>query len=374
MLRNLTDITVIFGRNGSGKSLLLRAMNEKFDRKEVLYTSPERAGEFIYDQGIATRELDPNNRGSSRRNRNLSPEYRRESLSRIFALISQIGTKAGHGEPVHKDKLLDKVAKSLAMLMPEFQLNITGHPPHFYELWRVSDLENQPSLVNNPSNELSSGETEAITLALDLLTMCNLWNLDNQPQRVLLLDEPDPHLHPELQVRFAKFLVSLIDDYQVQILLATHSTSLLAALGQFGGNRTSILYLNNSKHEQVSSPFSVGLKQIAAVLGGHALIGPLFGAPLLLVEGDDDYQIWSHVPRQPGYRNLLAVIPTDGDQIRTYPAILDDIFGSLRDSSTPTSAYVLFDGDKTPPNHKALRHVACLQLACSRSRKPVSDR
>ena len=63
MLRNLTDITVIFGRNGSGKSLLLRAMNEKFDRKEVLYTSPERAGEFIYDQGIATRELDPNNRG-----------------------------------------------------------------------------------------------------------------------------------------------------------------------------------------------------------------------------------------------------------------------------------------------------------------------
>jgi predicted ATP-dependent endonuclease of OLD family len=44
---------------------------------------------------------------------------------------------------------------------------------------------------------------------------------------LLLLDEPDVHLHPDLQSRLVKFLVKLIDEFDFDILMATHSTSIL---------------------------------------------------------------------------------------------------------------------------------------------------
>ncbi len=53
-------------------------------------------------------------------------------------------------------------------------------------------------------------------------------------------------------------------------------------------------------------------------------MGPLFGSPILLVEGDDDYRIWSQVPRH--HIVNLAVIPSNGDEIKHYQKTLESIF------------------------------------------------
>ena len=71
----------------------------------------------------------------------------------------------------------------------------------------------------------------------------------------------------------------------------------------------------STTHCSSRHPFDNYLKKLSSVLGGHALVGPLFGAPLLLVEGDDDHRIWSHVPRQPEHKEIFAVLPCDGDEI-----------------------------------------------------------
>ncbi|GAG33079.1 unnamed protein product, partial [marine sediment metagenome] len=51
----------------------------------------------------------------------------------------------------------------------------------------------------------------------------------------LLIDEPDMHLHPDLQQNFAHFIFEVLNKFNIQILVATHSTTLLSALGYYGG-------------------------------------------------------------------------------------------------------------------------------------------
>lgn len=363
MLRGLQDITVLFGKNGSGKSLLLRNLNESPSPDGTHYTSPERAGEFVFDQNIMQQELDPKTRGNTRKGVNYSTNYRRESISRISSLVQLIGYEAGRGREIPKDNILNKIEEKLSALLPEFRFSIINSSP-FFELERIGKHDLEFKKVENSNRHLSSGEAEAIAVSLDLLTICNIWKLEKVRQRLLLIDEPDPHLHPDLQVRFAKFLFNIVETYEAQAIVATHSTTLLAAIGHYSNKNANVIYLNNSKAEQKAITFSRQLKLLSAALGGHALIGPLFGAPLLLVEGDDDYRIWSHVPRQPGYRNLFSVIPCDGDQIKDYQILLEDLFASLRDSDEESAGFVLLDNDKEIPLHTTQNHVRYIKLEC----------
>lgn len=50
---------------------------------------------------------------------------------------------------------------------------------------------------------------------------------------LLLLDEPEAHLHPEWQNYFAEVIVLLIKDLQVNVLLTTHSPNFLMAIELF---------------------------------------------------------------------------------------------------------------------------------------------
>jgi hypothetical protein len=64
-----------------------------------------------------------------------------------------------------------------------------------------------------------------ILQAVQILAYVNLYK-----PRLLLLDEPDAHLHPNNQRRLIKVLVDLAEQRDFQILLATHSRHLLDAL------------------------------------------------------------------------------------------------------------------------------------------------
>ena len=353
ILNGLSDITVLFGRNGIGKSILLRGLRD-MNKASYHYASPERSGDIGFNSAYTQEELVFSSR-SNRRTQNMALTYREEVIARIPALLQKIGNiRKGKSSPVNPDELEDMIH----ILLPDFKFVITGaNPP--YELRRLS---NNQSITN--VSALSSGEAEIFTLALDLLLICAMWKLEDQSQGLLLIDEPDAHLHPDLQQHLAKFIVELIDKFGVQTIIATHSTTLLTALGYHGGNRTSIVYINNASENQNAVRFDTSLQEIATCLGGHALMGPLFAAPLLLVEGDDDYKIWSQVPRHGNIK--IAVIPCNGDEIDRYRSTLERVFASLLPDSTSASGYVLKDGDKTCDNEH-FKHVKCLKLACRES-------
>jgi len=256
-------------------------------------------------------------------------------------------------------------------LLPGFEFKVERRPP-FLAGYRVAMDGSDATHIEDLTSSLSSGETEALTVALDLLTMAALWQLemDEGQHRLLLLDEPDPHLHPDLQVRFAKFLVALADQFACQVLVATHSTTLVAALGALGGDRASVAYMGQGMNLE-AVPFDDAVQRPVNFLGGHALIAPLLGARLLLVEGIDDYTVWSHVPRVPKFAELFAILPSGGQQIRDHQIALESLFEGLRDPDGLPAGYALLDGDKEVPTDVPDTSHTIHSIGVSRGREHV---
>ncbi|HHH55434.1 MAG TPA: hypothetical protein ENK91_17380, partial [Bacteroidetes bacterium] len=50
---------------------------------------------------------------------------------------------------------------------------------------------------------------------------------------VLILDEPEVHLHPKWQLKMAKFIVKLIKDKGVKVLVTSHSPYMIEALQRY---------------------------------------------------------------------------------------------------------------------------------------------
>jgi len=334
VLKRLNAITVVLGRNGSGKSQLLRSLRDMAPTSSH-YVVPERTGEISFEAGLM---IEVGN-AQSRRNRsvgNFSPNYRQEVVTRIQAYFTKRGTKRVGAIKHDPDDLL----QALSIVLPDFMVKVKDENP-FYELLRVKDGTSVTSV-----SALSSGESQLLSLGMDILTIVGMWELDQTDKRVLLLDEPDAHIHPDLQIKFADFLCHVQREYEVQILVATHSTTLLSALGQFANKKLSVLYLNTEQLTLSAQPFNAVTRELSALLGGHLLMGPLFAAPVLLVEGDDDYRVWLQVARAGSIR--LCVMPCNGDEIKQYQRTLEKMFAALSENAN-LRGIALIDGDKPLP-------------------------
>lgn len=353
-LRSLRDITVLFGKNGAGKSALLKALYGADHSKRHL-TAPERAGDFTYTPQHAQEEATGAAR-AGHRVKNLMPDFRQRAVARLNTFFT---TKGFHQSDAFSNAEFEDLMNSL---MPDFVFSLKRDSP-FYDLHRQTGGN-----VQNVE-QLSSGEAEIFSLGVDLLTICALWKTEGQTGGLLLIDEPDTHLHPDLHHHLADFLTKLVEVFGVQIIVATHSTTLLSALGHHGQEKTSIIYLNRSEEEFVAVTFDESLQRLATCLGGHALMGPLFAFPLLLVEGDDDYKIWAQAVRHHVLK--LAVIPCGGEQIDQYHETLEKIFRSIRTPAVPqaASAFVLKDRDEGGPiNHdQSANFVHVYKLQCHES-------
>jgi hypothetical protein len=356
-LTGAKPITVVLGRNGSGKSHLLRAVRDA-NSDCAIYIPPERGGELTPNIGQDGSAFDSRQRAGMTNN-DTEPSYRRyaaRGLREYYTSLADVVSrgKAGAVRPQELEALVEP-------LLPGFTVGIIPAPPHF-RLTREGD--DRPITDTSP---LSSGESEMLTVGLDILAVAANWECGGQERRVLLVDEPDLHIHTDLQARFAAFLVTVARRFRLQLVVSTHNTAMAAAIGQFGGDEVGIAYLRPrpGKSQIHVMAMDAMRRDMTAVLGGHALMGPLFGAPILLVEGDDDYKVWSQVPRHG--KVALAVVPGSGESIKKCQRALEAVFSSLM-SEERTVGYALLDGDKAPPNPEDSNHpqrfVRFVQLAC----------
>lgn len=352
-ITEMTPITILFGKNGAGKSILLRAMRQ-LHPEGTHYIVPERTGTLRYSpDNLQTQQDAVGRHGQSNANSNTA--YRDHVVTRIAAYFQARGATREGKLPGR----IEDVEELVEMLIPDFTIQLsTGSTP--FNLQRQGRTERITTV-----EALSSGEAQLLTLGIDVVTVAEMWTLANCSIRVLLVDEPDAHIHPDLQVRFADFIVKVAEKYSLQVVIATHSTTMLSAVGQFAKDACGIVYLSAQKERFECRRFTTELKELSAVLGGHALMGPLFGFPLLLVEGDDDYRVWSQVPRH-GKTNF-SVLPCHGEEIKKYQASLERIFQSLRQPGMAPAGYALLDGDKPQPQHSDRQpqsHVPYIQLTC----------
>lgn len=113
---------------------------------------------------------------------------------------------------------------------------------------------------------------------------------------VLLLDEPDAHLHCSLQTNLFSKLLDIVGRNKRQILLATHSTEIIKA-----APINVIMDINNMKCNYISSP-----KDVIRIMSGlGSKYNPIIESVLqtkhiLFVENDSDVTILKHFAKIAG--------------------------------------------------------------------------
>jgi energy-coupling factor transporter ATP-binding protein EcfA2 len=272
-LKGLRGVNVLFGRNGSGKSFLLRKLRD-VDPKTSHYIVPERSGDISFEPGLIAEVIEAVRRQGSSQSNFLS-NYRQHVVTRIQGYYTRRGSKRVADIKHDPEDLL----KTMSLVLPDFTVQVKSESP-FYDLRRAKDGSSVTSV-----SSLSSGESQLLSLGLDIVTIVGMWELDAEPKRLLLVDEPDAHIHPDLQIKLADFLCHIAREFNVQVFVATHSTTLLAALGQFGGDDAAVMFVAADKADVRAEPFSAVSRELAALLGGHLLMGPLFGGPRATCRG-----------------------------------------------------------------------------------------
>jgi len=166
ILENPGSITVIVGRNGSGKSRFLRDLTFEFQNNldyYVSYVSPERGGSFSREAGIDQAiSTDPNWMPQSR-NKNQAGEFKTSSASLLMQLENALGRKLDIDlvlrADISKTFQSEYIDKLNALLL---NIRLVRKPNQYGYVFE--NLEGQEV----SAKEISSGESESLALGSEI--------------------------------------------------------------------------------------------------------------------------------------------------------------------------------------------------------------
>jgi ABC-type multidrug transport system ATPase subunit len=341
-LTNVGKINVLLGKNGSGKSTLLRKLEEgkQFlpDAGSARYVTPERGGNLFFDGGLETTMLQNPGWAEGARRANRFDNFRQMSVSEYRKLETLVLRKIEKDVELRQDLSysFDTTLSQINELLDNVQIE-RGENAGF-------EVRSKSKAETRPPQSLSSGESELISLAIEILSFAHGADLEEGKTSYLFLDEPDAHLHPDLQGRLIRLLIDAVRDRRIVVLIATHSTAILGALNGSDEARVGFITSGQTRVEFVS----VGetLQRILPIFGAHPLSNIFNQTPVLLVEGEDDERIWQQAVRSS--MNKLRVWPCSAGDIQSldeYENEVEGIAGAIYDNAR---AFSLRDRDEHP--------------------------
>lgn len=340
--KGLTKINVLLGKNGTGKSTLLRSFDQNKqslpDFGTARYITPERGGELQYAGNIETNIAnDPNWSDGVRRN-NRYDNFRQLSVTEFRRLETLVLRKIEKDLPTRRDVnfSFETTLASINQLLDFVQI-VRGDGTGFVIVNKGTDEKRAPG-------SLSSGESELISLAIEILAFAYASETHQGKKSYLFLDEPDAHLHPDLQVRLIKLLVQAIENREIIVVIATHSTAILGALSN--NSDASVAFIASKQTDIQFAPIGESLRKILPIFGAHPLSNIFNENPIFLVEGEDDERIWQQAVRTS--QGKLRIWPCQAGNIQSldeYENRVEAIAGSVYESA---KAYSLRDRDETP--------------------------
>ena len=302
-LEKLKPLTLILGRNGCGKTTLLNNIASKLrdkgvniegggdillDQKientiqiKVDKISAERGGNFNIDGGILSQlSTDPGYTAKTRQG-SKSNNFRSEVASRydkLMALLSIHDNSSSERPYIKRETIINL----LGTLLPQkYKLK---SPKGYFKIVTTKDEKESVEF-----DKLSSGEIEMFTIGLECLISVN-WQYEyGYIHKVLVIDEPDVHIHPDLQIRFLEFIYKLVEEFSVQVFIGTHSSVFVTNMES---KKSGIVWMSDEKDTLKAQSKNEMVGEIAPIIGGHIITQILMNNKILLVEGYDDETVW----------------------------------------------------------------------------------
>jgi len=349
----LSNVNIVLGKNGTGKSHILKQAEQLLTNNPefgvVRYLSPERGGNLVHNPSMEQNLANPNWLRSSR-NQNQANEFRQQSTTQ-FKVLETLTLREIESTPELRADLtftFDTVVERINSLLDRVQI-IRAEAA-----FTISDRTSNEA-VN--AEALSSGESELISLAIECLAFEK--RIEPDKKNLLLFDEPDVHLHPDLQSRFATFIAELAMQADVYVVIATHSTSMVGALAKYGAN---VGFMTPGMTTVEFEPLNKVIETVIPVFGAHPLSSVFNESPILIVEGTDDERIWQQVVRSTSGRISLYPVAVGGlGEMPEYEEITVRILNAVYDKPV---GYSLRDRDDGSSDIDDLEPIIRMKLAC----------
>lgn len=338
-LEGFGKINIILGKNGSGKSILLRKMDKNLSARTacVRYVTPERGGNLTYEGSIETNRANSPTWEADVRRQNQWPQFRQSSAVEFRNLELLVLRSIENDQQIRQSMFkFNEVIVKINSFLDRIELKRSESSGFDLFLKGGEKIES--------AADLSSGESEFISLAIEIIYFSYLAKTDEyrRQDNWLLLDEPDVHLHPDLQDKLMRLLVSCMEDDIGSVAIATHSTTIVSSLCTANEDIRIGLKQLDSQHLKFQ-PADEIWKSILPMFGAHPLSNVFNEKPLLIVEGEDDERIWQTVVRHSqGKVMIYPCVAGDIQSMNKFERRADELMKSVYDDAT---AFSLRDRD-----------------------------
>lgn len=353
-LFSLARINVILGKNGCGKSTTLKKIEQALEHDEdfgnTRYITPERGGSLTFDASLAQNSTNEQWLNSQLRN-NQFIQFKQQTLLQ-FRKLELLSLREIEKQPKLRNDhnyTFQSIVDLINSLLDNIEVRREGTDFKIYSLEKGSEIS---------PRDISSGESELISLGIECLVFAK--ECIPNKKNILFLDEPDAHLHPDLQSRLGHFLKNLVDGHNFFVITATHSTSFLGAFDTY--NDVAIDFVVSGQTDIQFKPISDVYRKILPVFGAHPLSNVFNEAPIFLVEGEDDERVWQQAIRTSQGR--IKVFPCAVDSItrlNEYENEVASVINSIYDNAV---AYSLRDRDDSDEEIADIPPVVRMKLSC----------
>jgi len=378
---SVPQLMVIAGPNGCGKSTLLNHMRTEHGRERIVYVGPHRSirrqrvmERHLFTPPILLEELlarqdTPGYEGIQLLGGNRDPwsyddtgNYLKHALCQVEIERQQaIAKRFDRDGQIAAGVLLDPwqpLKELTSSLLPHLRFHTidTTNRDQVQCLWKT---HSQQTLVD--FDELSSGEKSIVQMFYPIverrirLILAEMQGIPPGPERgeiCVLIDEPELHLHPNLQMKVLDYLRVLTSAEGTQVVVATHSPTVIeyagfeelfllrpAELLQDGENQLVPLADNEER-----------LRALRDLFGGTSNLTAL--QPIVVVEGAHEIAGQRTVPdrklyRAPNHRfDAVTILPGGGKA--QCMALLESLAAALGTFSAQLRAVALLDRDVDP--------------------------
>jgi len=342
----LKKFTILLGKNASGKSVFLTKLRSN-DKITFHYLTPERSGKLSHVSAQSDQISKDPYAYEGEKYKNQHANFHELSMASFISFLTTSnneiaeahGTDDSKADTIKKKK--EAIIDTINNLIPEHQIVVSKQ--------NVISFKKNSAHLN--VDHLSSGSSQVYSIIFDIAHF--LINEENTSGKyiILLLDEPDAHLHPDLQYKLIQVVNELIkNNEKIKCIIATHSTSILSATTSFNKENTEVCFLQSKDTEHNLFEINKILDDIVPIFGAHPLTQVFNEYPILLLEGEDDvfvFQTAIKSSRLNDGKDLIKLYPCDCggiDNIKNYENLARNLLSSVYDSP---KIYSLMDRDDT---------------------------